>query len=68
MPKDPALYSLPEAAEAHWLTAFIKLGFSYNRNDIDVLYEEFLKVADRKKEVEDKDLKELAEKHVVEVA
>jgi len=31
------------------------------------LYTEFLKVADRKKEVEDADLHELAEKHAVEV-
>src|SRR5438094_8429559 len=35
---------------------FQKLGFQYTRNDIDVLYEQFLKVADRKKEVEDADL------------
>jgi 2-isopropylmalate synthase len=39
---------------------FQKLGFQYNRNDIDVLYEQFLKVADKKKEVEDEDLKVLA--------
>jgi 2-isopropylmalate synthase len=44
------------------------LGYNYNRNDIDALYVEFLKVADGKKEVEDVDLHELAEKHVVEVA
>jgi 2-isopropylmalate synthase len=46
---------------------FLKLGYQYTRNDIDVLYEEFLKVADRKKEVEDKDLHGLAEKYSVEV-
>jgi 2-isopropylmalate synthase len=46
---------------------FLKLGYNYNRNDIDVLYNEFLKVADRKKEVEDIDLHLLAEKHAVEV-
>src|ERR1041385_8943293 len=46
---------------------FLKLGYTYNRNDIDVLYNEFLKVADKKKEVEDGDLHQLAEKHVVEV-
>jgi 2-isopropylmalate synthase len=46
---------------------FLKLGYQYTRNDIDVLYAEFLKVADRKKEIEDGDLHELAEKHVVEV-
>jgi 2-isopropylmalate synthase len=39
---------------------FQKLGHQYNRNDIDVLYVEFLKVADRKKEVEDADLHEMA--------
>lgn len=39
---------------------FLKLGFEFNRNDIDVLYSEFLKVADRKKEVLDEDLKEMA--------
>jgi 2-isopropylmalate synthase len=46
---------------------FLKLGYQYNRNDIDVLYPEFLKVADKKKEVEDGDLHELADKYVVEV-
>ncbi len=35
---------------------FQKLGYPFNRNEIDVLYAEFLKVADRKKEVEDADL------------
>jgi 2-isopropylmalate synthase len=39
---------------------FSKLGFEYTRNDIDVLYDRFLKVADRKKEVGDEDLKDLA--------
>ncbi|MGN6291447.1 MAG: 2-isopropylmalate synthase [Chitinophagaceae bacterium] len=39
---------------------FQKLGHQFNRNDIDVLYVEFLKVADRKKEVEDADLHEMA--------
>ena len=39
---------------------FLKLGYQYKRNDIDVLYEEFLKVADRKKEVEDADLEVMA--------
>jgi len=46
---------------------FLKLGYQYNRNDIDILYAEFLKVADRKKEIEDIDLHELAEKYVIEV-
>lgn len=39
---------------------FRKLGFEFSRNDVDVLYTEFLKVADRKKEVSDDDLKEMA--------
>jgi len=39
---------------------FQKLGHQFNRNDIDILYTEFLKVADSKKEVEDADLRELA--------
>lgn len=37
-----------------------KLGYQYNRNDIDVLYQSFLQVADRKKEVEEEDLHQLA--------
>ncbi len=39
---------------------FHKLGFDFNRNDIDVLYSEFLKIADKKKEVGDEDLKQMA--------
>lgn len=39
---------------------FQKIGYQYNRNDIDVLYQEFLKVADKKKEVEELDLHVLA--------
>jgi 2-isopropylmalate synthase len=42
---------------------FHKLGFMFNRNDVDVLYEQFLNVADRKKEVEDEDLKVLANQY-----
>src|SRR5687767_6649193 len=37
-----------------------KIGYQFNRNDVDVLYQMFLKVADRKKEVEEADLHELA--------
>jgi 2-isopropylmalate synthase len=40
---------------------FQKLGYDFDRNDVDVLYEQFLKVADRKKEVMDADLSELAQ-------
>ncbi len=36
------------------------LGYQFNRNEVDSLYAEFLKVADRKKEVENEDLQELA--------
>ena len=39
---------------------FQKLGYSFTRNDIDVLYDRFLKVADTKKEVMEADLHELA--------
>lgn len=39
---------------------FQKLGFPFDRNDVDVLYKEFLKVADSKKEVEDSDLAAMA--------
>lgn len=39
---------------------FQKLGYQFNRNDVDVLYEAFLKVADSKKEVQDDDLKGIA--------
>lgn len=42
---------------------FLKIGYQYTRNDIDVLYEEFLKIADRKKEVEDSDLHEVAARY-----
>lgn len=50
---------------------FQKLGYSFTRNDIDELYEKFLAVADSKKEVEDSDLKEMAQaytKKTVEIA
>lgn len=40
---------------------FQKLGYAFNRNDIDVLYESFLQVADKKKEVEEEDLHQLAQ-------
>lgn len=47
---------------------FQKLGFQFDRNDVDVLYNEFVKVADSKKEVEDADLNEMARRHQVVVA
>ena len=43
---------------------FHKLGHSFNRNDIDQLYEEFLLVADSKKEVLEEDLLALAKAHI----
>lgn len=39
---------------------FQKLGYQFNRNDIDVLYQHFLQVADSKKEVGEEDLQKLA--------
>jgi len=39
---------------------FKNLGYSFDRNQVDELYERFLQLADIKKEVEDADLKELA--------
>lgn len=42
---------------------FQKLGYSFNRNDVDALYEEFLRVADSKKEVNDDDLNAMASVH-----
>jgi len=45
---------------------FQKIGYQYNRNDIDVLYQEFLKVADKKKEVEESDLHVLAQAYQIE--
>lgn len=42
---------------------FQKLGYEYTRNDIDVLYDKFLKVADSKKEVLEEDLHLMAKQH-----
>jgi len=39
---------------------FQKLNFQFDRNDVDVLYDRFLQVADTKREVEDHDLTALA--------
>jgi 2-isopropylmalate synthase len=47
---------------------FQRLGYQFSRNDIDILYPEFLKVADSKKEVQEDDLVELAQKHQEEMA
>jgi len=42
---------------------FHKLGFDFNRDDVDALYEKFLEVADTKKEVNDEDLQSLAKQY-----
>ena len=39
---------------------FQKLGYQFDRNDVDILYDRFLQVADSKKEVDDLDLSALA--------
>ena len=47
---------------------FQKIGYEFNRNDIDVLYESFLQIADRKKEIEEDDLHQLAKAYKPEPA
>ena len=42
---------------------FKNLGFEFNRNDIDTLYDQFLKMADTLKEIEDENLRRLAKQH-----
>jgi 2-isopropylmalate synthase len=42
---------------------FQKAGFQFNRNDIDVLYQKFLVIADQQKEVQDEDLLLLAKQY-----
>jgi 2-isopropylmalate synthase len=42
---------------------FQKLNFQFDRNDVDALYQQFLLVADTKKEVEDADLEKMALAH-----
>ncbi|MEP7278078.1 MAG: 2-isopropylmalate synthase [Bacteroidota bacterium] len=44
---------------------FHKLGYEYTRNDIDVLYQRFLQVADTKKEIEEEDLHQLAKAYTM---
>lgn len=43
---------------------FHKLGYEFDRNDIDILYQEFLVIADSKKEVVEDDLNAMAKIHV----
>lgn len=47
---------------------FRKLGYEFTRNDIDVLYEEFLKIADIHKEVKEDNLLQLAKQYQHNVA
>lgn len=47
---------------------FQKLGFTFTRNDIDVLYDSFLQLADKKKEVEEDDLVKLAQQYQPEMS
>ncbi len=47
---------------------FHKLGYTFNRNDIDELYKTFLEIADSQKEVKDEDLKKMAVAHSGEAA
>jgi 2-isopropylmalate synthase len=42
---------------------FQKLGFTFNRNDIDILYDSFLQLADKKREVDEEDLMKLANQY-----
>lgn len=42
---------------------FKNLGFEFNRDDIDVLYDQFLKMADSMKEIHDQNLKTLANQY-----
>ena len=47
---------------------FQKLGFTFTRNDIDVLYESFLQLADKKKEIDEDDLFKLAQQYQPEMS
>jgi 2-isopropylmalate synthase len=47
---------------------FQKIGYEFNRNDIDVLYQSFLQVADKKKEIGEDDLHQLAKAYKPELA
>ncbi len=42
---------------------FKNLGFEYNRNDIDILYDKFVKMADSLKEIHDENLRILAKQY-----
>lgn len=40
-----------------------KLGYDFNRNDVDALYQKFLQIADNKKEINDEDLYQMVQQH-----
>ena len=40
-----------------------RLGYDFNRNDVDALYQQFLQIADGKKEIVDEDLVEMAKQY-----
>jgi 2-isopropylmalate synthase len=42
---------------------FSKIGYQFDRNDIDILYQQFLKIADQKKEVVEEDLHRMAKEY-----
>jgi 2-isopropylmalate synthase len=42
---------------------FHKIGYQFTRNDIDILYDRFLKIADTKKEIVENDLHDLAKNY-----
>jgi len=42
---------------------FQNLGFQFDKQDVDVLYDEFLRVADSKKEVQDNDLTSIGKQY-----
>jgi len=47
---------------------FQKLGFTFTRNDIDLLYQSFLQLADKKKEIDEDDLFKLAQQYQPEMS
>ncbi|MFN5761914.1 MAG: 2-isopropylmalate synthase [Sphingobacteriales bacterium] len=47
---------------------FKNLGYDFSRNDVDILYEQFLKVADEMKEVKDENLLLLAKSYKIQIA
>ena len=47
---------------------FQKLGFLFTRNDIDILYDIFLELADKKKEIQEDDLYKLAHQYQPELS